>query len=60
MATEAQLAMAESVLNVAMMRLQGEHPTEVYTEDGYHVWLRSVTAQMAVAIEGGEVTDDES
>jgi hypothetical protein len=36
-------------LAVAMMRLNGEHPAEVYTTEGYAIWLRVTTKDILTA-----------
>ena len=48
--TESELGRAEAVLNLAIMNLGGEAPTDVYTPEGYSVWLRSVVQHVASAL----------
>jgi hypothetical protein len=43
--TSEELA-AELALSRAMMRLGGESPSQVYTEDGYVIWVRSVAKEV--------------
>jgi hypothetical protein len=40
---------AEIELETALMSLGGESPIETYTEEGYRIWLRSVTARIVYA-----------
>ena len=44
----AALAM-EPALNLALMRLSGEHPAQVYTDEGYIIWKLGVCKQLLKA-----------
>ena len=48
--TESELARAEGVLNLAMMNLGGEAPSEVYDQRGYKIWLMGTVQKIANAL----------
>ena len=48
--TEEGLKRGAAVLAMAMSHLQGEAPHEVYDEEGYAIWLRSVVHSVAQVV----------
>jgi hypothetical protein len=48
--TPEQCESAVMVLHLAITHLGGESPEDVYTSDGYNVWLRAVVRSVADAL----------